>query len=217
MKTIVPFFFALITVSNCPAQVAFNVLAGPQTTTAKYTILNVKQPTAFKYGFHAGVGCKVFFDNHLYFSPDLSYSLMGYKVKFNRPSFPPDQLAKDNNTTFHQLDFDFLLQYDLGNKPGHFFIKGGAAVSYVFSGKEEFNLVTGEHESRNMIFSFGDYGRYLGSAVADLGYETSSGFFIYAHYVHGLGSMNNADGGPHINTRVIGLTAGMLFNSKKLR
>jgi hypothetical protein len=217
MKTILIVFLVVMTSLNCPAQLSLDLFAGPQTTTAKYTIKNVKQPTEFKYGFHAGVGCKVFFDKNLYFSPDISYSLMGYKVAFNRPSFPPDALAKDNNTTFHEMDFDFLLQYDLGNNPGHFFIKGGAAISYIFSGKEEFNLATGEHVSRNMVFSFGDYGRYIGSAVADFGYETPSGFFIYAHYVHGIGSMNNADEGPHINTRVIGLTAGMLLNPRKLR
>jgi len=216
MKSIIIFFVVLIFYYNCRAQVAVGFSAGPQATTASYTIKNVKQPTDFKYGFHAGVSLKVFFDRHLYFSPGISYSLMGYKSTFNQPSMPPDLLAKNNNTSFHQVDFDFLLQYDFGNDPAHFFVKAGPAISYIISGREEFDLITGEYVKRKMKYGItSDYGPYLGSMVMDLGYETNKGFIIYAYYIHGLASMNNVDGGPQIKPRVIGLSVGILLNSKK--
>jgi hypothetical protein len=217
MKTLCVLCLILLFAVPAQGQVVFGFLAGPQATTAKYTVKNVKQPTEFKFGFHAGMNSKIFFENNLFFSPAMSYSLAGYKVTFNRGSFPPDLLAKSNNVTLHQLDVDFLLQYDIGKKPGHFFIKAGPSLSYIFTGTEQFDLITGEQVKRNMKFGItSDYGPYLGSMVIDLGYETAKGFFIYAHYVHGLTNMSNVDGGPQIINRNIGLTLGSFLKYKKL-
>src|SRR6266496_3963916 len=98
VKTIVNFLFAVITWGSTLAQARAFVFAGPQTSTVKYTIKNVKQPAESKFGFRAGLGLKVNFDEQLYFSPALSWSNTGYKVKFNMTSSPPDSTAKDNNT-----------------------------------------------------------------------------------------------------------------------
>lgn len=216
MKWICSFLPVLFSGFTGFAQAEFGIFAGPHISTAKYTVKNVKQPTDPKFGFHLGVGLEVAFENKLYFSPALSYSLMGFDVKFNKPSLPPDLLAKDNSIRFHQIDLDFLLQYNFSSKPNHIFFKAGPALHIVMGGREEFNLVTGQHISRKMKYgtSNGDYGPYLASFVVQPGYETLTGFIIYVHYVLGLGSMNNADGGPMILNRVFGITIGKYFRKK---
>jgi hypothetical protein len=217
VKKIVLFLITIFIVHFCGAQVTFGFFAGPQATTVRYFIHGNKQSSQFKYGFHAGTGLKVFFDKQLYFAPSINYSLMGYKVKFNQPSFPPDTSALDNNTSFHQIDLNLLLQYDLGNSPGHFFINAGVAVNLVLFGNEEYNCKNNSHVSQSMIFSiYNYYGRYLTSAITKFGYETPSGVFINAFYVHGLGSMNNAQDGPLIKNQVIGISFGKYLNPKKI-
>jgi hypothetical protein len=217
MKTFCFFSLVILLAFRSQSQIVFGFSAGPQTTSARYTIQNVKQSTDSKYGFHAGVNSKIFFDNQLFFSPAISYSLTGFKVSFDRPSYPPDLLAKDNNTTLHQVDVDLLLQYDFSKKPSHFFVKAGPSLGYIFMGREHFSLLTGEKVDRSMKFGITSmYGSYLGSLVGDCGYETKKGFFIYAHYIHGLTNMSNADGGPQIINRNIGLTLGFYLKYGKL-
>jgi Outer membrane protein beta-barrel domain len=198
------------------SQSLFGIFAGPQATTAKYTIADVKQPTEYKFGFHAGVGWKIPFDNNLYFSPAAFYSLKGYKVKFNNYSTPPDIKATDNNTTIHTFELAFLLQYDLGKKPNHFFIKAGPSLDFQLKGKERFNLNTGDRVSRNMIYGFADYGHFLANMIVQPGFETKNGIVISAMFSPGIISLNNADGGPQILHRVYGLSIGKYFNKKKM-
>jgi hypothetical protein len=217
VKTIVSFLISVIAGSNCFAQARVFLFAGPQTSTARYTISDVKQPTEFKYGFHAGAGMKVDFEGNLYFSPAISYSSTGYKVKFNRPAIPPDSSAKDNNTNIHQVDVDIPLQFDLGNGTNHLFLKVGPSFNIITSGKEKFHLNTGEEINREMKLGlYSSYGRFLVSLVTAVGYETSSGFYVNLQYAHGLTSINNADEGPQILQRVIGLNIGIFLHSRKI-
>jgi hypothetical protein len=217
VKTIISFLISVIACCNCFAQVRVGFFAGPQTSPARYTIRDVKQSTAAKYGFHAGVGMKVDFENRLYFFPAISYSKTGYKVKFTKQATPPDSAAKDNNTNFNQVDLDLHLQFDLGNQPDHFFLRAGPSFNIIASGKEKFHLNTGETIDRKMKLGlYSPYGRFLVSLVTALGYETSSGFYVNLQYAHGLTSINNADDGPQILQRVIGLNIGIFLHSKKI-
>jgi len=197
------------------SQVRFAVYAGPQATSAHYVVKDSKQPTSWKYGAMAGVSVKVPFDKQLYFFPSVYYSLKGYKVTFNEPSFPPTEFAKNNNTTLHTLEIAPMFQVDLGKNPSHPFIRFGPAVDFAFSGREIFDTVssTGVRAAvdRPMVFSFGDYGRITAQANLHLGYETSTGFMVFAFYEHGIGSLNNADEGPRILHRIAGISVGWLF------
>jgi hypothetical protein len=197
-------------------QTRFGIFAGPQTSSAKYTITGVKQACENKFGFGAGVGWKVDFENQLYFAPAAFYSLKGYKVKFNRYSFPPDTAALDNNTSIHTFELAFLLQYDLGKKPGHLFIKAGPSLDFQLSGKEKFNLKTGGSVDRSMVYGFASYGHYSASLLIQFGYESKTGFIISGQYTDGLMSLNNADGGPQIRHRVYGICIGKYLNKKKV-
>jgi hypothetical protein len=218
MKKIIVFSVALFSLSICYAQVELGIFAGPHASSAIYSIKNVKQSTDFKYGFHIGAACKIPFETNLSFLPAISYKMMGYKVEFNRPSFPPDLLAKDNNTRFHEVDIDLLLQYDFGKKASHFFLRAGPSFDFILFGKENFNLLTGEHVDQNMKFSVtGYYGRYIASVAGQFGFETADGYTISAHYLQHLISMNNQDEGPSIRNRMIGITFGKFFKSKKHR
>lgn len=203
----------LITVAGI-SQVEFAFFAGPQTTATRYTILNVKQHNDLKYGFQAGISFKVPFENKLFFAPAAFYSMKGYKVTFNRFAFPPDADAKDNNTTIHCVELAALLQYDFNNQPGHLFIKAGPSLDFQLFGKESFNLISGGSVNRNMKYGFGDYGHYSANMLAQLGYETRSGFMVFAQYTHGMANISNVDEGPEIRHRVYGISVGKYLNRK---
>jgi hypothetical protein len=213
MKKITIFSVALLSsFLGVTQEVKFGIFAGPHVTSATYSVEGVNQPTDAKVGFHIGATYKIEFDNKLFFAPAISYKLMGYKVAFNRPSFPPDLLAKDNNTTFHEVDVDVLLHFECGKKPDHFFFRFGPSFNFILWGNETFNLETGENVEQSMKFSTTKgYGRYDASLVGQFGYETSKGITIYAHYAEHMLSMNNQDKGPTIRNRMGGITVGKYF------
>jgi hypothetical protein len=209
----ITFFISLMASS----QVEAGIFAGPQATGARYTILNQKQKNEFKYGFQAGVALKVPFEGKLYFAPAAFYSLKGYKVTLTQFVNPPDTNAIDNSTTIHTFEMAALLQYDFGSKPNHLFIKAGPTLDFHLSGKETFNLKPGGAVSRNMTFSAdGDYGHFSASMLAQIGYETSGGFMLFAQYTHGMASTNNEDRGPKIRHRAYGISIGKYLNRKKM-
>jgi hypothetical protein len=206
-KTIVTSFCLFIAVTAF-SQLKVGVFGGPQITSAKYKIEGETQPTDHKYGAQLGATMKVPFENNVYFAPALYYSLKGYKVTLNKPAFPPSDKAINNDVSLHTVEAAALLQYDLSKNPSHFFIKGGFALDFAISGKEKFEVLPRGSVSRNMKFSFGDYGLVTASANFHLGYETANGLIIFAHYAHGIGSMNNADNGPRIFHRIGGISLG---------
>lgn len=210
--SITTFFIAL----GATGQVQFNVFAGPQATTADYAIVNVKQDTKMKIGFQAGVGMKIPFEDKLFFSPAAFYSMKGYKVTYNLYRSLPAIDAKDNNTTIHTFELAALLQYDFNRTPNHFFIKAGPSIDLQLKGNEKFNLMTGGSVDRKMVYSYGDYGHYSGNLLAHFGYETGNGLIIFAQYTHGLASLSNLDGGPHITHRAYGISIGKFLNRKKI-
>lgn len=216
MKKIFILSAALFTVFHAGSQPRFGIFAGPQATTANYYIQGVKQETEFKYGFQAGATMKIEFENRLFFAPALFYSMKGYEVKFNQSAYPPSLTATDNNTTIHCFEIAPMLQVDLGSKPGHVFIKAGPSFDIQLSGKETFNQTVGGTVTRNMKFGPGEYGLVSANLVAQLGYETKSGFLIFAQYTHGASDLSNADGGPAIRHRVYGISFGKLFSRKKI-
>src|ERR687883_898709 len=119
MKSITILSVLIILTTAGHSQSSFGVFAGPQTTTAKYSVTGFKQSTQYKQGFIAGFGWKVPFENHLFFSPAAFYSLKGYRVTFDHYAFPPDTTATNNNTSIHTFELAFLLQFDFSTKPSH--------------------------------------------------------------------------------------------------
>jgi len=197
------------------SQNLFGIFAGAQTSTAKYTVADIKQPTEYKYGFNAGICLKIPFDVNLFFSPAIFYSLKGYKVTLNQHVYPPDTAAINNNTTMHTVEVAPLLQYDFGKEPSHFFIKAGPSVDFQVGGKETFQLKTGGSVERQMPFGFTAYGHYSVNLLFQFGYETKSGIMIFGQLTDGLANINNADGGPTIKHKAFGLTVGKYFTRKK--
>src|SRR5215469_1640722 len=207
MKRVFVFSVTLFFMSVSQAQVEFGVFAGPHVSSAFYSSEGYNQPTSAKFGFHAGALCKIPFDNHLFFTPDISYRLMGYKVTLNHPSYPPDLLAVNNNTSFHEIDIEPLLQYDFKKTANHFFVKAGPSFEFILTGKENYDLATGGHVEQDMKFSTTNYyGRYGVAAVAQFGYEKSGDFSVYGNFMMYLMSMNNQDSGPTIRNWLTGIT-----------
>ena len=213
------FFLTLFFMAGLKAQVQFAPFAGLQSTSANYKVRDNKQTTDRKLGFILGAGIKVPFENNLYFFPSVYYSLKGYKVTLKDPSFPPTELAINNNVTVHTLEISPLFHFDFSKKPSHLFIRFGPAVDFAFTGRERFDTLspTGSvgRVVRPMVFSFGDYGRFTASGNLHLGYESGDGWMIFGFYAHGFGSMNNADGGPKILHRIMGLNFGWYMGRKK--
>jgi hypothetical protein len=204
---------SLITV----AQNQFGIFAGVQGNNAKYLVTNIGQKTKMKVGFHAGVNMKVPFESKLFFVPTLTYSLKGYDVTFNQFTNPPDVNAKDNSTTIHTFEISPMLQYDFNNNPGHVFIRVGPSIDVQLFGKEKYTLQNSTTVSRSMDLSLsGDYGLFGASLISQFGYETASGFSIFAHYTHGVGSINNKDGGPRIYHRIFGISVGKYLKKNKI-
>ena len=215
MKILFSSIILLLTLS-ANSQVEYGVFAGPQLTGARYTIRGIKQESTSKVGVNAGIQMKVPFEGRLSFAPSVMYNLRGYKVKFDRPAFPPDSSAIDNNTSYHTFELAFLLQHDFNLKPGHFFFRAGPSLDFILVGNETFNTNMNTTVDRPMKFGFGDYGAYLASIIFQFGYEAKNGLFVYAHYNHSLISMNNADNGPRIGNRAAGFTIGKYFKKKKV-
>ena len=205
---------------NLEAQVHLGVFAGPQLTSARYLIMNAKQPVQEKFGFMAGGAAKVDFESNFYFFPAIYYSLRGYKVSLNKPSYPPSELAKNNNTTIHTIQIAPLFNVDLSKNSSNIFVRFGPSINITLSGKEKFDTAgnVGTVE-RSLKFAVTDYGRITASANVQLGYQTKEGLMIFLHYEYGLGSMSNADGGPIILHRVFGIAGGWFLkhNPKILR
>ena len=212
MKTIALLILTVIAVSS-NAQNQLGIFAGPQATSAKYTLNGVKQPTDTKYGFHLGGVFKVPFEGKIYFAPSAFYSLKGYKVTFKQRAYPPDTLDNDNNTTIRTFELAALLQIDFGKKLNHLFVRFGPSLDFQLTGKEKFNLKNGTLVNRSMPFGFDKYGHYGANLLLQFGYETKNGISIAALYGHGIGSINNADYGPAIRHRAYGLSIGKYIKS----
>jgi len=205
-------FLCALTITIClsaAAQVKVGLFAGPQITSARYTINGIKQSTDYKYSLQVGAGLKVPFEGHLYFAPALYYSMKGYKVAFNNISFPPDSNAVNNNTRIHTIEAAPLFQIDFSNKPSHVFIQIGPALDFVISGREQFTLKNGQTVNRKMQFSIVDhYGIVTASGIVHLGYQAKNGLTVFAHYTYGIGSADNTDLGPIIQHREMGISIG---------
>jgi hypothetical protein len=198
----------VFTNSFIAAQTRLNFFAGPQISTASYVVKEENQSSTFKPGFQLGMGAKIEFESHLFFSPSIYYSLKGYKVTLNKSAMLPDPAAVDNDVNVHTIETAFLLQYDFNKNPSHFFIKLGPSLDFQISGHEKFNRVDGTSVSRKMKYGFANYGRYAASAVLHAGYEMRNSIFFYAYYEQGLTNLDNADTGPTIKYRVAGITIG---------
>ena len=206
------FCLCTLLVHGAFAQVTYGVFAGGQLTTAKYKVREIKQPTGFQKGFQLGGTLKIPFEENLYFGPAIYYSRKGYTVELRDTAYPPTQLAVNNETVIHTVEIVPMLHYDFSKKPSHFYVKLGPAIDFVFSGEEQFDLVDGKRIKRPMPFSFADYGRITAQAILHFGYESARGFTVFGHYGEGLGSLNNADGGPIIKHRIVGLSFGWFFH-----
>lgn len=215
MKAFSLIIFAVCFELTAQCQVLIGLLAGPQATTARYEVQGVKQNINSKYGFQLGMNCKIPFDNDLFFTPQIFYSLKGYKASFTQFAYPPDATATDNNTTIHTLELAALLEVEFSNKPQHFFFRGGPSLDFQLFGKEKFHLLNNNYISRNMKYGFAEYGHYGANAIAQLGFQTANGTTLYLNYEFGLTNISNVDNGPNIRHRTIGLSVGHYFHRKK--
>jgi hypothetical protein len=207
------FLLCLLNLSSLRAQLT--VFAGPQVTTAKYRIQDVSQKTEHKQGFAAGIGLKSLIEGPVYFSPLLFYTQKGYKVKFNRPAAPPDSGAVNNNATLHAVELAPLIQINFSKGASYPFLRIGPSFDINLSGTETFDSSNGKRKTRDMPFSFGDYGFVTVALNGQVGFQHKNGLSLFAYYNYGVSSLNNADNGPAIFHRVAGVAAGWRFGRKR--
>lgn len=191
------------------------LFAGPQLTSAQYSIRGVEQKTDSKIGFSAGVGLKTLIEGPVYFTPQLFYSRKGYKVVFDRPAAPPDSGAVNNNTALHAVELAPLVQVNFSRQPSHVFLRFGPSFEVNVSGSESFDSTNGRRANRKMPFSFSDYSFVTLSVNGQLGYQHQSGLTAFAYYNLGVSSLNNSDFGPSIYHRVAGVAVGYRLGKKR--
>lgn len=187
------------------------IFGGVQSTTAQYKIKDQLQTTGSKVGAQLGAMLKIPFDHNLYFAPTANYSLKGFTVQLMDDANPPGEGIVSNDVSIHTLELAPLFHIEFSKKPSHLFMRVGPGIDLAFKGSESLVKKDGSQIIRDMKFSFTNYGRITSSAVVHLGYETQGGFFVFGHYSHGLGSLNNSDGGPTIRHRIFGLSIGKYF------
>ncbi|HYD21236.1 MAG TPA: porin family protein [Flavipsychrobacter sp.] len=197
------------------ADAQLTIFGGPQQNTAHYKIQDVEQETESKYGFMAGAGIKAQMEGPVYFAPLMYYSQKGYKVTYTGSAFPPHPDALNNDVTLHTVELAPLFQVNFSSQPSYMFVRFGPSFAFNVSGKETFDSTGNKPISRDMVFSFGDYSHATVAMNAHLGFQHQSGLTLFAHYGHGLSSLNNADGGPKIFHRSLGLSLGWKLGRKK--
>ena len=205
--------FLLVGFQKTKAQLS--IVGGAQVTSAKYMIREVKQSTESKPGFMAGAAYTTWIEGTVYFSPMLYYSQKGYKASFDRPAFPPDSNAINNDVSVHAIEMAPLIQVNFSKKPSFVFLHFGPAFDFNISGKEQFDTADNQTVSRKMKFSFADYSYATISFNGHLGYQHKNGFSFFAYYNYGVSSLNNADLGPSIYHRVAGVSMGWRFGKRK--
>ena len=193
----------------------YGVFGGLQTSTAKYTLRGHDQSTQNKFGFHLGAQARIPFENTLYFTPSLYYSLKGYKVTglTDTSALPGIDVANDN-VTIHTFEITPLFMLHLSSAPSHFFVQFGPSLDVAFAGTEKLTLKNGSTSSGSMPFDVQSYGRITAAAIIRFGYELANNTIIFASYEHGLASRNNYDFGPQIKDRIIGISVGKYFKRK---
>ena len=198
------------------SQVQFGVFTGFQATTANYNVDGIDQETDFKPGFQLGVNMKIPVEGRLSFAPAAYYSLKGYRVTYNRYMYPPSEDATDNNTSFHNFEIAFPLQYDFGYQANHFMIRVGPSLDFQIFGREEFNTTSDGKIKRNIPFGYDKYGHYSANLLFHFGYEMQDNFFIVGQLSYGLANISNTDGGPEIKHQAIGITFGKFIRKSKI-
>jgi hypothetical protein len=191
------------------------IFGGPQQNTAKYTILDKEQETETKFGYMAGIGLKKWVEGPFYFSPMLYYSLKGYKVTYNASAFPPHPDALNNDVTLHTIELAPLFQLNMSSQPSYMFARLGPSFAFNIAGTETFDTTGNKPTTKDMVFSFGDYSHATIAVNAHLGYQHKGGLTIFAHYTHARTSLNNADHGPVIYHRSLGLSLGWKLGKKQ--
>jgi hypothetical protein len=211
MKKIFTLSVCLSSVLFSFGQIKYGFFAGPQKTVARYLVADEQQETSWKNGLQGGVMLKVPFENQLYFTPAIYYSAKGYRVSLKNPAFPPGEEAVGNDVRVHAIEIAPLLNIDFSKNENHMFIRFGPSIDVAVGGREHIFMSDGKEVEQSMKFANTAYGRFTSAANVQLGYEFKSGFFMYAHYAQGLGSMNNSDYGPIIRHRLFGVSLGAFF------
>lgn len=207
--------FAILSFFVSNAQIDLFVFGGPQATTARYVIDGAEQETGYKVGAFAGIGSKMRLEGIFSFAPAIFYSMKGYSVDYNRSSPFPLANAKSNDVTMHTIEVAPLLQFDLGKKEKHLFIKVGPSIDINIAGKEKLVRANDTKLDRKMVFNFNSYSHIGASLIGQLGYEVSNKFNVALQYALGVGSINNHEEGPSIKHRTAGISVGYYFKRYK--
>ncbi|RYY40416.1 MAG: PorT family protein [Chitinophagaceae bacterium] len=190
----------------------FGFIAGPQFTNSTYYLHGKKQATTGKFGGHAGAIARIPFEGRLFFTPSLYYSMKGFSVTLTDTSSNPGIDAVANDLRIHAFELSPLFTIYVGRATDSGpYVQFGPSIDMNVAGREKVTVKNGAVVSRNMSFSGQGYSRLTPSVVLRFGVQTPKGFFVNAHILQGIGSLNNNDFGPAIRHRVFGLSVGKFF------
>jgi hypothetical protein len=217
-RKLLSLFLCTLVFNATEAQTEAFIAAGLQLTPVRYKVRGRMQDSDAGVGGRLSFGVNVPFENRLLFTPSFSYQFKGYDARLKDQAYPPGEDAIATSVHYHSVELAPLLQINFpANNQTTVFIRFGPALDIGVSGNEKITIDTGGTIKRKLPFSFGDYNRFIFSGQFFVGTRTEKGLFISLFYNQGLTSFNNADGGPVIRQRIMGVTAGKVLTLGKRR
>lgn len=199
---------ALLLLLSCIAvaqPVKWNFRAGWHTSSAQIIDKSSGHKTGTNHlnGLSAGVGLKVEFDNLLYFTPRVQYSMHGFETAGNKET-PSVQYR------VHYIEFPVLLQLDFNKKQQGFYAQFGPSLGAAIAGSSK-----EAGKSTPLRFAMTQYNRVNIDAVAHVGYRFKNKLSVDAGYTYGLTSITNGDTQPIIRMAQLGIGLSYQFAGKK--
>ena len=192
--------------SSIYAQTNLGIKAGYNYSTAKVLVNGTDQKTSYVSGYGAAIMFKTWFDGVLHFSPYIAYNRRGHSYT------PGGTDIKKIENIIHYIDVVPILSFDFPVTTQQTFIVGfGPVVGFALTGKEKTTAVNGTVTKKNMVFGFGDYGRYDAGLTANAGYRWNK-YLLEVSYLYSLTDMENNEDNPRdIRNRMINLSLGYYF------
>lgn len=168
-------------------------------------------------GFRLGGVLDIPMSDNFYFQSGIFWSQKG-GIKKDEYVFNSDTAYEHTKETIHinYLEVPLTVLYKTGAQGGNRFFFGlGATIGFMMNGKDKisdqsfFSGQPYEYNATEKLSSHVDV-----SAMALLGYEFSSGFYVKAYYAAGVSNVSNIPDEIDKN-RIVGIGLGYFFRSRK--
>jgi hypothetical protein len=176
---------------------------GGQMSTASYKdSTGLKKTTSSKYGIRAYWMGRVNLEGNIYFSPEVGYTLKGFKVA------SPESGIASQEITLHYFEIKLLQEYVFKDK---FFLRIGPSISGALGGTNKTVSNTGLRATGKLPFNFDGWGRFEACINLGAGIHFNNGWSADLTLSDGLTNIFDGDGGPKVKNRLVGINISKLL------